>query len=282
MALMTENNTLEVNGKVWDFSKKTYVMGILNMSSESFTKHSVASGLEEALDRARKLADDGADIIDVGGRSSATDTPEVTTEQEIGRVLPVVEKLVEEGFVVSVDSWNPAVMEEGLKAGAHIANDINGLRDERMVRIAAKYNAPAIAMHMRGAPRRMERDQVYNDVVEEVIDFFKMRLTELDRRGIRKVIIDPGFEFGKSVADNLSMLRRLGEFKVLGRPILVSASRKDFIGKVLGLKREERLEGTIAANVIAAVGGAGIVRVHDVREAKRAIAFADAVYKDLS
>jgi len=274
-----KNNTLEINGKVWDFSKKTYVMGILNMSPESFTKRSVASGLEEALARARELAEDGADIIDVGGRSSATDAAEVATEGELQRVLPVIKELVRNGLVVSVDSWNPTVMEEGLKSGAHIINDINGLRHDEMVEVAAKYDAPAVVMHMRGAPRRMERNQVYDDVVREVIDFFRMRLMELDRRRVRKVIIDPGFEFGKSVADNLAMLRRLGEFKVLGRPILVSASRKDFIGKVLGLKREERLEGTIAANVIAAVSGAGIVRVHDVKEVKRAIAFADAVYR---
>ena len=279
MVSLDKNNTLEINGKVWDFSRKTYVMGILNLSPESQTKHSIANDFDEALTRARGLAADGADIIDLGGRSSYTNTPELALEQELRRVLPVVERLVTEGFILSVDSWNPTVIEEGLKAGAHIINDINGLRDEKMIEVAAKYDVPAVIMHLRGAPRGAEQNEVYDDVVKELIDIFEVRLRELSGRGVRKPIIDPGFEFGKSVGDNLALLRGLGGFKTLSCPILISASRKDFIGEVLGLEREELLEGTIAANVIAATNGAGIVRVHDVREIKRAVDLTDAVYK---
>lgn len=262
--------------------KRTYVMGILNLSPDSFYAGSSYSDIEKAVNRAHEMVGQGADIIDVGGESTRPGSEPLTTEEEIKRVIPVVEKLLDEIKVpISVDTYKVEVAERALEIGAHIINDIYGLRTEGMAELISKYDVPVVIMHMQGTPKDMQKNPQYKYVIKEIISFLKERAKFAEKSGIKsdKIIIDPGIGFGKTTGHNLKIIKNLGKFKSLGYPILIGVSRKSFIGNILNLGPEERLEGTLAAISISIMNGANILRVHDVKEAVRASRIADAILK---
>jgi dihydropteroate synthase len=227
------------------------------------------------------MASEGAGWIDIGGESTRPGAGPVDAEEEKKRVVPVIEALAKEGLTVSVDTTKASVAEAALDAGASIVNDISALSmDEAMAGVVARHNVPLIIMHMRGTPRTMQLDTSYGDLMAEVYCWLHSRIEFAAKAGIdpENIIVDPGLGFGKSVEGNLEILGRLREFKSLGRPVMAGPSRKSFIGKTLNAPDpDERLAGTLAACVLAAANGAAILRVHDVKEARRAAMLADAV-----
>jgi dihydropteroate synthase len=258
---------------------RTLVMGVINVTPDSFSDGGRFLHPDEAVRQAVRLALDGADILDIGGESSRPGSDPVGAQEELDRVAPVVEAVRRELDVrLSIDSYKPAVAAACLDLGATMVNDITGLGDPEMIRVAAEAGAGAVIMHMRGRPKTMQRDVSYQDVVREVRDFLAERASAARDAGIREVIVDPGIGFGKTAAHNFELLRRLGELCSLGYPVLVGPSRKSFLGSLGSrLPPEERLEATLAAVAIAVVNGASLVRVHDVREVRRAVEVADAV-----
>ncbi len=269
-----------------ELGRRTLVMGILNVTPDSFSDGGRFLALEDALQQARRLIAEGADIIDIGGESTRPGAAPVSPEEELRRVVPVVRAIRQEfpQIAISIDTYKATVAQAALSAGATIINEISALRfDPQMVLVAAAARVPVILMHMQGEPRTMQQNPVYSDVVAEIKEFLRERIAFARAHGIEKIFIDPGIGFGKRVWHNIEILRRLGELRELGCPILVGTSRKFFIGR-LGIGRAEplpiaeRLEGTIASNVIAVLNGAQIVRVHDVAPIKRALAIVDAVH----
>jgi dihydropteroate synthase len=223
----------------------------------------------------------GADIIDIGGESSRPGSERISAEEELRRVIPIIESLAKElDIPISIDTYRASVAEKALDAGAQMINDISALRfDPNMGTLAAKYDVPLVLMHMKGNPKTMQENPTYEDVVGEILEFFKERIDVAVAAGIKheKIIIDPGIGFGKRVKDNYEILRRLAEFQVLDFPLLIGPSRKAFIGAVIPLKPDNRLEGTLAAVTACVLNDAHIVRVHDVLEAQRAIKVADCI-----
>ena len=257
---------------------KTLIMGILNVTPDSFSDGNLFLDAGKAIAHAKQMVKDGADIIDIGGESSRPGSDAVSEEEESRRVSAIIKKLAKEINVpISIDTYKPKVAEECIKLGASIINDINGLRNEEMIKAAAKYKVPVVIMHMKGTPKTMQHNPVYKDVIEEIKEFFSQQIKKAKKAGIKDIIIDPGIGFGKTAEHNLQILKNLSEFKELNCPILVGTSRKSFIGNITGLPVNERLEGTLAAISIAIINGANIVRVHDVKECKRAAMVADAI-----
>jgi len=256
---------------------KTKIMGILNVTPDSFSDGGKFIDVEKAIKRAKQMIAEGADIIDVGGESSRPGSDPVSIEDELRRVKPVIEQLKGASVPISIDTYKPDVAEECIKAGASIINDITGLKDKRMLEVAEKYKASVVIMHMLGKPKTMQQDITYKDVIGDIKQFLKEKVDLAKKAGIKEIMIDPGIGFGKTTEHNLLILKRLDEFKSLGYPILIGPSRKSFIGNITGLPINERLEGTITSIAIAIMNGADIVRVHDVRECKRAIQIADAI-----
>jgi dihydropteroate synthase len=258
--------------------EKTLLMGVLNVTPDSFSDGGLFADVDTAVAHGKKMVSDGADIIDIGGESSRPGSAPLSENEELKRILPVVKRLVKEVSVpISIDTYKPLIADQCLKAGAHILNDITGLANPDMRAIAAKYNTPVVVMHMKGTPKTMQNDPVYKDVTGEIKEFFEEKITSARDAGIPSIILDPGIGFGKTLEHNLRILKHLGEFQSLGCPILVGPSRKAFIGAITGLSVKERLEGTIAAVTIAILNGANIVRVHDVLECKRAVQVVDAI-----
>ena len=253
-------------------------MGIVNVTPDSFSDGGRYFETSRALSHAKALIDDGADILDIG-ESSRPGSDAVSAGEELRRVAPVVRALAGEcGVPISIDTTKPEVAEECLRLGARIVNDIAGLRDPEMIRVAARHNASAVIMHMRGTPKTMQIEPVYDDAIGEVRAFLAERVAAAKDAGVRDVAVDPGIGFGKTAAHNFEILRRLGEFESLNCPILVGPSRKSFLGSLEGHPDAgSRLEGTLAAAVIAAMNGAAVVRVHDVTACRRALQVADAV-----
>jgi|SRR3989338_1500904 len=257
---------------------KTLIMGILNVTPDSFFDGNMFFDANKAIAHAKQMAKDGADIIDIGGESSRPGSDPVSEEEELRRIVPIIKKLAKEiNIPISIDTYKPKVVEECIKLGANIINDINGLRNENMIKVAAKYKVPVVIMHMKGNPKTMQENPVYRETIKEIKDFLSRQIKKAKKAGIKDIIIDPGIGFGKTTAHNLEILKNLSKFKDLGCPILVGASRKSFIGNITGLPVNERLEGTIASISIAIMNGANIVRVHDVKECKRAVMVADAI-----
>jgi len=253
-------------------------MGILNVTPDSFSDGGKYMTVEKAVDQAKKMVSEGADIIDIGGESTRPGSEAVRIEEELRRVLPVVDRLLKEISVpISIDTMKPEVADECLYRGVHILNDITGLRNEEMTKVAAHYNVPVIIMHMQGTPKVMQEKPHYNDVIKEIKNYLQKQAREAQKRGISQVIIDPGIGFGKTVEHNLLILKHLREFKMLDYPLLVGLSRKSFIGKILDLPVEDRLEGTLTAITACLLNGADIVRVHDVKECKRVLKVVGAI-----
>ncbi|MDH7509344.1 MAG: dihydropteroate synthase [Methanomassiliicoccales archaeon] len=260
---------------------KTLVMGILNVTPDSFFDGGAYFSRESAIKRVFQMVDEGADIIDIGGESTrpfSTPIPE-TVERE--RVIPILEEVIPSiDIPISIDTRKPSIAREAVEIGAEIVNDVSGLRDREMMRTVSELDVPVIIMHMLGDPQTMQLNIAYEDVVGDILMFLARQIREAEENGISrdKIIIDPGIGFGKEVHHNLDILRRLREFRSLGRPLLVGASRKTFIGKVLDLPKEERLEGSLASAAVSVINGADIVRVHDVKETVRVCRLIDAIY----
>lgn len=273
-----------LNGFRLDFSERTCVMGVLNVTPDSFSDGGRFFNRKTAIRRALEMARDGADIIDIGGESTRPGSRDVDAAEEIGRICPVIEAAAGRiNIPISVDTRKARVAESAIKAGARIVNDVSGLKnDGKMASVVAKYKAALIVMHMKGTPRDMQESPVYRDVVADIIKSLEESLAIAKRAGVSedKIIIDPGIGFGKTVGHNLEILNRLGEFKSLGRPICVGTSRKSFIGKVLDTPdTDQRLTGTLVTSAIAIMRGANLIRVHDVKEACRAARMADSILR---
>ena len=258
-------------------------MGILNVTPDSFSDGGHYLTINSSVECARRMAEEGADIIDIGGESSRPGAEPVPLEVELERVIPVIKKLSDKiDILISIDTYKAKVAKEALKAGASIINDISGLRfDPMMAKIAAEAGCPVIIMHMKGTPRDMQRRPAYKDVVKEITAFFKERIAFAVKNGIKrnKIIIDPGIGFGKTVRHNLEIIKRLKEFRKLGVPVLIGPSRKSFIGRVLNEPVDKRLEGTAAVVAIGIANGANIVRVHDVKAMADVAKITDAINK---
>ena len=258
--------------------KKTMILGILNVTPDSFSDGNLFLDPAKAINHAKKMVEDGADIIDIGGESTKPGSEAVSEEEELRRVLPVLELLLKEiAIPISIDTTKPKVAEACLQLGASLVNDVTGLRNEEMVKVVARYAAPVVIMHMKGTSKDMQKNPAYEDVIGEIQEFFKERIRAATVAGIRDIILDPGIGFGKTTEHNVEILKRLKEFEKFGHPLLVGTSRKSFIGNITGLPVQERLEGTLASTVIAVMNGASFVRVHDVKECKRALQIADAI-----
>ena len=275
---------IELGGQILDATDRCHVMGILNVATDSPVSESVVD-IGDAPRRAEAMRAAGASIIDVGAQSTRTGAAEVSADQEIARVAPVVETLVREGHLVSIDTWTAPVARAAVAAGAHLINDITGA-DPATVSVAVETNTPLLIMHMRGRPQQHRTaDHDYVDVAAEVRDYLKIRAAEIRAAGAPAVWIDPGFQFGRGLADNLRLLLDLPQLAALGYPVLISASRKGFLAEILGhgelrshdaQGRAGMLEATLGFNVLAAWLGAQVVRVHDVESVAWALRVADA------
>lgn len=258
----------------------TKLMGVVNVTPDSFSDGGLYLDPDTAVAHGRELADAGAEILDVGGESTRPGAEPVTAEEELRRVVPVIRALSDAGCEVSVDTSKAAVAAAALDAGAVIVNDVTALRgDPEMAALCGERGATVVLMHMLGEPRTMQEDPRYDDVVAEVKAFLAERLAAATAAGIAEELVwlDPGIGFGKTAAHNMELLRRLGELRDLGRPLVIGTSRKSFIGKVDGSAADERLGGTIASSVLAAAEGAEVLRVHDVAEVRQALAVAAAI-----
>ena len=249
------------------------VMGVLNLTPDSFYDGGRYLTPQVAMKRALSMVEEGADIIDIGGESSRPGARPVSVEEELARVVPVIEAVASRSDVlISVDTTKSAVARAAIAHGASIINDISSLCfDSNMAGVVAKGGVHLVLMHMQGRPETMQQDPAYTDVVSEIKAFLRERMAAAVSAGIdrTRLIVDPGIGFGKRLSHNLAILRRLDEFEGLGVPILVGLSRKSFLGELLDLPTSERLVGTIAANAVAIVNGADIIRVHDVKEGRR-------------
>lgn len=269
---------LNCRDKNIELGKKTLIMGILNVTPDSFSDGGRYNSLDSALEQAKKMVKDGVDIIDIGGESTRPGHTQISVEEEIGRVVPVTEMLSKElDVIISIDTYKYQVAEAALKAGAHIINDIWGLQYDNgeMAKLAADYNVPVIAMHNQNGTEYSE------DIILSMRKFFERTYEISDRYGILRdnIILDPGIGFGKGMEENIEVLARLEELRDMGR-ILLGTSKKRFIGTILGgLPTDERVEGTVATTVIGIEKGVDIVRVHNVLENKRAALVADRIYR---
>ena len=264
-----------------DLGKRTLLMGVLNVTPDSFSDGGVFFDKKKAISHGLGMVEDGVDIIDIGGESTRPGSKSVELEEELRRVIPVIESLEKEVDVpISIDTYKSAVAQRAVEAGAQIINDISGLHfDPGLARVAAREDTPLVLMHIRGTPETMQKDVHYGSLFSEIIRYLKDSIQMAENAGLDpgQIIIDPGIGFGKTVEDNLLILKHLYEFRILGKPILLGTSRKSFIGKILNTEVENRLEGTLSSIAIGVLNGAHIIRSHDVLQAKKAIAVADAV-----
>ena len=254
-----------------DFSQKTYIMGILNVTPDSFSDGGQYFDKSAAVKRAIQMVEDGADIIDIGGESTRPGSQPLAIEEELRRTLPVIEALTKEiNAPISIDTYKSEVAKRALDAGAAMVNDISGLRfDPEMPKVVSAYKVPVVIMHIKGTPKDMQKNPVYEALIPEIMDYLRESIRSAKESGIAEdmIIIDPGIGFGKTFEHNLEIIHNLYNFTLLEKPVLVGLSRKAFIGKILGdVPAGKRLEGTAAAIAISIINGANIIRVHDVKE----------------
>ena len=258
------------------------IMGIVNVTPDSFFDGNKYASTNAAVKHTKELVKQGAHILDIGGESSRPGSESVSAKTELERVLPVIKKLIADKTInlpISVDTYKPEVALECLKAGVHIINDISGFKNPRMISVCKKFDAGVIAMHMQGNPKSMQQNPSYDDVVREVFEYLEDTIVNARNLGITKIAVDPGIGFGKTLEHNLLLLKNLAEFKSLGCPILIGASRKSFISKISNVDVDKRLPGTIAANCYALLNGANILRVHDVEDGRLAADVIEAISK---
>jgi dihydropteroate synthase len=267
---------------VFDLNKKPLIMGILNVTPDSFSDGGKFFRADDALKQAEKMIQEEADILDIGGESSRPFSEPVSTDEEKNRVLPIIEKLIGNTAIpISIDTYKPEVAEEALKMGVKIVNDISGCSKSEMIELIKKHQSGIVIMHMKGTPKNMQVNPIYEDVIGEIKEFFFSKKQELENSGVQseQIVFDPGFGFGKRLEDNLKLLKNLNKFQELERPILIGTSRKSFIAKTVEYSdsKTERIEGTVATNIIGLMNGARIFRVHNVGFHKKALHMAWAV-----
>ncbi|MGB2867623.1 MAG: dihydropteroate synthase [Bacteroidota bacterium] len=262
-----------------DLASRTHIMGILNVTPDSFSDGGKFTTVSQAVDHGKRMVDEGADFLDVGGESTRPGSDPLPVEEELQRVLPVIRQLARECRVpISVDTYKAAVAEACLSEGAVIVNDISALtQDAHMARTIAKHGGSAVLMHMRGTPRTMQQNPAYSNVTREVSEYLGTQAKKAQEAGITQIAVDPGIGFGKNLEHNLQLIRELRTICSLGYPVLIGPSRKSFLGTILDLPVTERLEGTAAAVAVSIMNGANVVRVHDVREMKRVAKVVDAL-----
>ncbi len=258
---------------------KTLIMGIVNVTPDSFSDGGLHLAPEQAIDHALQLEAEGADILDIGAESSRPGSDPVTADEELHRLIPVVEEIIRRVSIpISIDTYKALVAEQMLERGVHIINDISGLHfDPDMKHVVAKYQAGVVLMHIKGTPKNMQQNPCYDDVMSEIAGYLQESIDNAIQAGLSRahLVVDPGIGFGKRLQDNYDILRRLNELSALRCPILIGPSRKSFIGNVLELPPDKRLEGTAAAVAIGIANGAHIVRVHDVQAMVRVCRIAD-------
>ncbi|WP_299760395.1 dihydropteroate synthase [uncultured Pontibacter sp.] len=271
--LFKKNSTLNCRGKLLSL-EVPLVMGILNLTPDSFFLGSRLSSADEAVRKAEQMLSEGADILDIGGYSTRPGASDISPQEEQDRIIPAIEA-IQQHFpeaVISVDTFRAEVAEASIAAGAHIINDVGGgLLDEAMFETVAKLQVPYILMHMRGTPQTMASLTKYNNLVVDVLSELQVQLAKLQQLGVKDVIVDPGFGFAKTVEQNFQLLCHLDDFRILGLPVLAGMSRKSMVYKSLEINQADALTGTIAVNTVALMKGADILRVHDVKEAKQTI-----------
>ena len=277
-----KTHILKTSRREIKLGKRTIIMGILNVTPDSFSDGGFFYSQKNAADRALQMIDEGADIIDIGGESSRPGAESVDAKIELERVIPIIEKLVKKtNTPISIDTTKAKVAKHALASGAEIVNDISALNcDKKMAKTVSDAGAAVILMHMRGNPQSMQKNNlVYDDLMGEIISYLKTSSEKAISAGIGKncLVIDPGIGFGKTAEDNYKIIKNLSELKELGIPIMIGPSRKSFIGKVIGGEPHERIEGTAATVAAAIINGSQIVRVHDVRAMKKICAVADAI-----
>lgn len=266
-----------------NLSRRTYIMGVINVTPDSFSDGGSFLDPHRAIDHALELVDEGADIIDIGGETTRPGSKPITAETEISRVIPVIERLAPKIDVpISIDTYKSVVAERAMESGAEIINDISALNfDPKMAESAYRHDVPVVLMHIKGTPENMQQNPCYQSLIPEIIEYLKNSIEMAEKAGIdpHKIIIDPGIGFGKSLdaGHNLKIINRLSEFKSLGKPILVGPSRKAFIGKILDADVTQREEGTAAAVSAAILNGANMVRVHNVGMIKKVVRVIDAI-----
>lgn len=283
---------MQIGNKTFVWGERTYIMGIINVTPDSFSGDGLAGDVEKAVAQALRFVEEGADILDIGGESTRPGSQPISEEEELSRVMPVLERLVKEVDVpISIDTYKARVAREALEAGASLVNDVWGLRmDPDMANVVAEYKVPVVIMHNRSQPKNAVQEErlggryvgiEYRDLMADIIQELEYSINLALSAGVDydKIIVDPGIGFGKTVEQNLEILRRLGELKVLGRPILLGTSRKSVIGYVLNLPPNERMEGTAATVALGIAAGADIVRVHDVKEMVRVARMTDAIVR---
>ena len=276
----TENTAISEFG--FDFSKSPKIMGIVNVTPDSFYDGGkYSNSVNDSIRHALKLIDDGADILDIGGESSRPGAVSVSETEEIDRIIPVIEGIRSQSDIpISVDTYKSIVAKYALSSGANWINDISGFRfDDTMVEIAAKYSCPVIVMHMQGSPQSMQLNPKYENVVSELFEFFNERIDYLNQNNINNIIIDPGIGFGKTLNHNLEVLNHIERFKEFRLPLLIGASRKSFVGTILNESVENRLIGSLAVLSWATFKGADIIRVHDVKESVNTIKIINSIKK---
>jgi len=287
-----ELGSLTIAGRAFDWGDRTYIMGVVNVTPDSFSGDGLGDDIEAALAQAERMIEAGADLIDVGGESTRPGSEPISVEEELGRIVPVIEALARRADVpISIDTYRAEVAEEALTAGAHLVNDVWGLRMEpEIAEMAARHQVPLVLMHNRSRPKDaaqtarlggrylgVEYEDLMADVIRELRDSISLAVEAGVER--EKIIVDPGIGFGKTVEQNLQLMANLAELKVLGRPILLGPSRKSFIGYTLDLPLDERVEGTAAAVAVGIANGADIVRVHDVKQMVRVARMTDAMVR---
>jgi len=272
---------LRLGDREWRLGGRTRVMGVINVTPDSFSDGGKFLRVERAIEHGRELVAAGADMLDVGGESTRPGAEAVPPEKQADRVVPAIRELAQAvGVPISVDTMSALVAEKALDAGAQVVNDVSALRgDPRMGDLVAERGVPVVLMHMLGTPRTMQENPTYEHLMADICRFLRERIDFCLGKGIpeEQVIVDPGIGFGKTVEHNLEIVRRLAEFRSLGRPILLGSSRKSFIGKVLDVPADQRLLGTAVSHVFGCVAGAAIVRAHDVAEAVQVVRMADAI-----
>ena len=265
----------------YNFPRKTLVMGILNVTPDSFSDGGLFFNPNKAVDHALKLVEEGADILDIGGESTRPGAASISVKEELNRVIPVINQLAKKNeLIISIDTHKPIVAEEAIGAGASIINDIGANNNHaEMWKVISNTKAGYICMHMKGAPQTMQKNPFYKDVCKDVCNFFKERLNSLLDYGISidHIAIDPGIGFGKSLDHNIELMSHLNKFNVFQRPVLVGASRKSFIDKLLGVPLEKRLPASLTCAAWATIQGSQIIRAHEVAETVQAIRMAEAL-----
>lgn len=273
--------TLKWDGHTLNLAQRTHIMGVINVTPDSFSDGGRYFQREKAIEHGLTMAQDGADIIDVGGESTRPYSKKISINEEIDRVIPVIETLDRELKIpISIDTYRAEVARQAIKAGASIINDISALRfDPDMISVAAESDVPVILMHMKGTPADMQENPTYDNLIEEILDFLRDAVDRAVKGGIRKemIIVDPGIGFGKTFDHNLEILRDLTKFGSLERPILLGTSRKAFIGHILKKEVHERDTGTMATIAASVMKGAHIIRVHDVKKCVDTVKIADAI-----